>query len=79
MVIISGYYTQAEQTWRQCLWYSATGGWTGIGALINVVFANVAGGDLKNWWYLYLIECALNLVYRTVFLFFPTRLRRRGG
>jgi MFS family permease len=20
MVIISGYYTQAEQTWRQCLW-----------------------------------------------------------
>lgn len=35
MCIISGYYTQAEQTWRQCLWYSSTGGFTVIGALIN--------------------------------------------
>ena len=35
MVIISSYYTQAEQTWRQCLWYSSTGAFTMIGALIN--------------------------------------------
>ena len=28
MTVVSGYYTQREQTWRQSLWYSATGGWT---------------------------------------------------
>ena len=33
MVIISGYYTQAEQTWRQCLWYSSTGGMTVVGSV----------------------------------------------
>ncbi|ETI25854.1 hypothetical protein G647_02631 [Cladophialophora carrionii CBS 160.54] len=71
MVIISGYYTQAEQTWRQCLWYSATGGWTIIGALINFGFAHLTGGDLKNWQYLYLMAGALTVVYGIVFLSFP--------
>ncbi|EXJ57108.1 hypothetical protein A1O7_07452 [Cladophialophora yegresii CBS 114405] len=71
MVIISGYYTQAEQTWRQCLWYSATGGWTIIGALINFGFAHVSKGDLKNWQYLYLMAGALTVVYGIVFLSFP--------
>ena len=60
-----------EQTWRQCLWYSATGGWTVIGALINYGFAHVTGGDLKNWQDLYLLAGALTVVYGIFFLFFP--------
>ncbi|KAJ9615702.1 hypothetical protein H2200_001778 [Cladophialophora chaetospira] len=71
MVIISGYYTQAEQTWRQCLWYSATGGWTIIGALINFGFAHLSGRDLKNWQYLYLMAGSLTALYGIVFFFFP--------
>ncbi|EHY53693.1 hypothetical protein HRR80_002293 [Exophiala dermatitidis] len=71
MVIVSGFYTQAEQTWRQCLWYSATGAWTVIGALINYGFAHITGGDLKKWQYLYLMAGALTVLYGCIFLFFP--------
>ncbi|KEF60037.1 uncharacterized protein A1O9_04887 [Exophiala aquamarina CBS 119918] len=71
MVIISGYYTQAEQTWRQCLWYSATGGWTIIGSGINYGFAHITGGDLKKWQYLYLMAGSLTVLYGFVFFFFP--------
>lgn len=71
MIIVSGYYTQAEQTWRQCIWYSATGGWTILGALINYGFAHITGGDLKKWQYLYLMAGALTVVYGALFLFFP--------
>ncbi|KIV90329.1 hypothetical protein PV10_07642 [Exophiala mesophila] len=71
MVIISGFYTQAEQTWRQCLWYSATGGWTIIGAAINYGFAHITGGDLKKWQYLYLMAGSLTVLYGAVFFFFP--------
>ncbi|EXJ78359.1 hypothetical protein A1O3_09520 [Capronia epimyces CBS 606.96] len=71
MVIVSGFYTQAEQTWRQCLWYSATGAWTIIGAAINFGFAHITGGALKRWQYLYLMTGALTAVYGCVFLFFP--------
>ncbi|KIX01735.1 uncharacterized protein Z518_09461 [Rhinocladiella mackenziei CBS 650.93] len=71
MVIVSGYYTQKEQTWRQCLWYSATGGWTVIGAAINFGFAHITGGDLKKWQYLYLMAGSLTVLYGIVFLFFP--------
>ncbi len=49
MVIISGYYTQREQTSRQCAWYSSTGGWTVMGALINYGFAHIHTGALHNW------------------------------
>jgi len=71
MVIISGYYTQAEQTWRQCLWYSATGGWTIIGAAINYGFAHITTGALRKWQYLYLMAGAITVIYGAVFLFFP--------
>ena len=33
MIIISGWYSQTEQTWRQCLWLSSTGAMTVIGAV----------------------------------------------
>ncbi|KAK5208725.1 hypothetical protein LTR99_001243 [Exophiala xenobiotica] len=71
MIIVSGYYTQAEQTWRQCIWYSATGGWTIIGALINYGFAHITGGDLKKWQYLYLMAGAVTVLYGALFLSFP--------
>ncbi|KAF4556430.1 MFS-type transporter-like protein 13 [Elsinoe fawcettii] len=71
MVIISGYYTQAEQTWRQCLWYSATGGWTIVGALFNYAFAHINSGDLRRWQYLYLMAGSLTVLYGVAFLFFP--------
>jgi hypothetical protein len=35
MFRIPGYYTQREQTCRQCAWYSSTGGWTVLSAVIN--------------------------------------------
>ena len=71
MVIITGYYTQQEQTWRQCLWYSATGGWTIIGAALNYGFAHISSGDLKKWQYLYLMAGSLTILYGILFLFFP--------
>jgi MFS family permease len=71
MIIVSGYYTQAEQTWRQCIWYSATGGWTILGALINYGFAHITGGDLKKWQYLYLMAGAVTVLYGALFLSFP--------
>ena len=71
MVIVSGYYTQREQTLRQCLWYSATGGWTIIGAALNYGFAHITSGDLKKWQYLYLLAGALTVLYGICFLFFP--------
>ncbi|KAI1627613.1 MFS transporter [Exophiala viscosa] len=71
LVIISGYYTQAEQTWRQCLWYSATGGWTVLGAIINYGFAHITGGALKKWQYLYLLAGGVTVLYGVVFFFFP--------
>lgn len=71
MVIISGYYTQAEQTWRQCLWYSSTGGMTVIGALLNYAFAHITGASLKSWQYLYLTAGALTILLGIVLLFLP--------
>ena len=63
MVVVSGYYTQREQTLRQSWWYSATGGWTIIGAALNYGFAHISGGALKRWQYLYLLAGALTVVY----------------
>ncbi|KAK5940524.1 hypothetical protein PMZ80_006940 [Knufia obscura] len=71
MVIISGYYTQGEQTWRQCLWYSSTGGMTVIGAILNFGFAHIHGAALASWQYLYLFAGALTVLFGIVLLFLP--------
>ncbi|RMD42625.1 hypothetical protein DV735_g2496, partial [Chaetothyriales sp. CBS 134920] len=71
MLIISSYYTQREQTLRQCLWYSATGGWTIIGALFNWAFAHINSGSLHKWQYLYLMGGGLTVLFGIGFLFFP--------
>lgn len=72
MVIVSGYYTQAEQTWRQCLWYSSTGGMTVLGSLINYGFAHIPkDAPLKPWQYLYLTAGAVTVLFGVVLLFLP--------
>jgi MFS family permease len=71
MVIISGYYTQHEQTSRQCAWYSSTGGWTVLGAVINYGFAHIHGGGLHSWQYLYLLAGAVTVCYGILCFFMP--------
>ncbi|KAL9599253.1 MAG: hypothetical protein Q9219_003955 [cf. Caloplaca sp. 3 TL-2023] len=63
MCIISNYYTQQEQALRQSWWFSATGGWTIIGGALNYGFANISGGTLTRWQYIYLLAGALTVLY----------------
>ncbi|KAF2843565.1 allantoate transport protein [Patellaria atrata CBS 101060] len=63
MCIISGYYTQREQALRQSWWFSSTGLFTIIGSALNYGFAQVTGGNLKAWQYIYLFAGALTVVY----------------
>jgi MFS family permease len=71
MVIVSSFYTQREQTWRQCLWYSATGAWTIIGAGFNYAFASITSGSLERWQYLYIMAGSMTVVYGLGFFLFP--------
>lgn len=71
MVIVSSFYTQREQTWRQCLWYSATGAWTIIGAGFNYAFASITSGSLERWQYLYIMAGSMTVVYGLCFFLFP--------
>lgn len=71
MVIVSSFYTQREQTWRQCLWYSATGAWTIIGAGFNYAFAGINSGSLERWQYLYIMAGSLTVIYGLCFFIFP--------
>jgi len=54
MTIISSYYTQQEQAFRQSWWFSSTGLFTIIGGALNYGFAQVSSGDLKRWQYIYI-------------------------
>ena len=63
MVVVSGYYTQAEQTMRQSWWYSSAGGFTILGAALNYAFASITSGALKPWQYLYLLAGSLTAVF----------------
>ena len=63
MNIIAGYYTQQEQALRQVWWFSATGLWTIIGAALNYGFAQIKGGSLKSWQYIYLCAGALTFLF----------------
>jgi MFS family permease len=62
MNIVAGTYTQQEQSLRQSWWFSATGGWTVIGAALNYGFSRVHG-DLKSWQYIYLFAGALTIIF----------------
>ncbi|KAJ1325902.1 MFS transporter ACS family allantoate permease [Microdochium nivale] len=64
MTIISGFYTQREQSLRQSWWFSATGLWTIIGGGLNYGFAQIGtSGGLRRWQYIYILAGALTFVF----------------
>ncbi|KAF1986729.1 MFS general substrate transporter [Aulographum hederae CBS 113979] len=63
MCIVSGFYTQGEQTLRQSWWFSSTGLFTIIGSALNYGFGSITGGSLKRWQYIYLLAGALTVLY----------------
>ena len=66
MCIVSGYYTQQEQALRQSWWFSSTGGWTIIGGALNYGFAQITGGSLAKWQYIYLLAGSLTVLFGCV-------------
>ena len=66
MCIVSGYYTQQEQALRQSWWFSSTGGWTIIGGALNYGFAQITGGTLAKWQYIYLLAGSLTVLFACV-------------
>ena len=63
MCIVSGYYTQQEQALRQSWWFSSTGGWAIIGGALNYGFAQISGGALTSWQYIYLLVGSLTILF----------------
>ncbi|KAF2271848.1 allantoate transport protein [Westerdykella ornata] len=63
MVIVSGYYTQQEQALRQSWWFSSTGLFTIIGGALNYGFAQITGGALKRWQYIYILAGCLTFLF----------------
>lgn len=63
MTIISSYYTQQEQAFRQSWWFSSTGLFTIVGGALNYGFAQIDGGDLKRWQYIYIFAGALTVLF----------------
>ncbi|RYP52212.1 hypothetical protein DL769_010707 [Monosporascus sp. CRB-8-3] len=63
MCIVSGFYTQAEQSLRQSWWFSSTGLWTILGGALNYGFAQITGGALRPWQYIYLLAGALTFLF----------------
>ncbi|XXH01358.1 hypothetical protein Hte_007716 [Hypoxylon texense] len=63
MCIISGYYTQQEQSLRQSWWFSSTGIWTIVGGALNYGFAQITGGGLRRWQYIYLLAGCLTFIF----------------
>lgn len=66
MCIVSSYYTQQEQALRQSWWFSSTGGWTIIGGALNYGFAQITGGSLARWQYIYLLAGLLTVIFGVV-------------
>ncbi|CAI6094581.1 unnamed protein product [Clonostachys chloroleuca] len=63
MCIVSGYYTQSEQSLRQSWWFSSTGLFTIIGGGLNYGFAQIKGGGLHSWQYIYLMAGAVTFLF----------------
>lgn len=63
MCIVSGYYTQAEQSMRQSWWFSSTGLFTVIGGGLNYGFAQITSGSLTKWQYIYLLAGSLTFLF----------------
>ncbi|GKT43555.1 putative transporter [Colletotrichum spaethianum] len=63
MCIVSGCYTQAEQSLRQSWWFSSTGLFTIIGGALNYAFAQIRAGALRPWQYIYLLAGCLTFLF----------------
>ncbi|KAH6686425.1 allantoate permease [Plectosphaerella plurivora] len=63
MCIVSGYYTQKEQSMRQSWWFSSTGLFTIIGGGLNYAFAQITGGALTRWQYIYVLAGCLTFLF----------------
>ncbi|KXG54427.1 Major facilitator superfamily domain, general substrate transporter [Penicillium griseofulvum] len=63
MTIVSGWYTQEEQTLRQAWWFSGTGWFTIIGGALNYGFGQITSGSLKRWQYIYILAGALTFLF----------------
>ncbi|KAL3432416.1 major facilitator superfamily domain-containing protein [Aspergillus tetrazonus] len=71
MVTVSGYYTQREQSSRQSWWFSGTGWFTIIGGAFNYGFAQIDGGALKPWQYIYVFAGVLTFLFGIWCFFLP--------
>ncbi|KAK4119544.1 MFS general substrate transporter [Parathielavia appendiculata] len=71
MCIVSGFYTQQEQSLRQSWWFSSTGLFTIIGGALNYGFAQIQGGGLKSWQYIYLLAGVLTVLFGVFCFFMP--------
>jgi MFS family permease len=71
MCIISGFYTQKEQTLRQSWWFSSTGLFTIIGGGMNYGFAQITSGSLKRWQYIYILAGCLTILFGIYCFFIP--------
>ncbi|KAI1197887.1 putative MFS transporter [Nemania serpens] len=72
MTIVSGYYTQSEQSLRQALWFSGTGWFTIAGGALNYGFAQIRSGPLRPWQYIYVLAGALTALFGLLWcLFLP--------
>ncbi|KAJ5595596.1 uncharacterized protein N7459_001804 [Penicillium hispanicum] len=63
MIIVSGYYTQEEQTLRQAWWFSGIGWFTIIGGALNYGFGQISSGLLTRWQYIYIFAGALTFLF----------------
>uniref|UniRef100_A0A8H7N368 Major facilitator superfamily (MFS) profile domain-containing protein n=1 Tax=Bionectria ochroleuca TaxID=29856 RepID=A0A8H7N368_BIOOC len=63
MITVSGYYTQSEQALRQSWWFSGTGWFTIIGGALNYGFAQIKGGALTPWQYIYVLAGGLTFLF----------------
>lgn len=71
MCIVSGYYTQEEQALRQSWWFASTGLFTIIGGALNYGFAQITGGALHRWQYIYLLAGCLTFLFGIWCFFIP--------
>ncbi|KAF1998347.1 MFS general substrate transporter [Amniculicola lignicola CBS 123094] len=71
MCIVSGFYTQDEQALRQSWWFSSTGLFTILGGSLNYGFAQITGGALKRWQYIYILAGCLTFLFGIFCFFIP--------
>lgn len=75
MTLVSGFYTQAEQSLRQSWWFSATGWWTVIGGALNYGFAQIGtrgSTGLHAWQYIYVMAGCLTFLFGIACFALPT-------